>query len=72
MAEEKEKSRTTKKSGSSISLKSYAQACLRNWYWFVISIIVCACCAFLYSKSQPQLYKSSALILVSTGDNGSA
>ena len=26
--------------------------------------------AFLYAKSQPQLYKSSALILVSTGDNG--
>ena len=71
MAEEKAK-KAKKSSSSGISIKGYALACARNWYWFVISIIICTCLAFLYAKSQPQLYKSSALILVSTGDNGTA
>ena len=49
MAEEKAK-KAKKSSSSGISIKGYALACARNWYWFVISIIICTCLAFLYAK----------------------
>ena len=44
-------------------------ACLRNWYWFVLSIIACGCIAFLYGKSQPLMYNSKALILLKSKDS---
>ena len=44
-------------------------ACLRNWYWFVLSAIACFCIAFLYSKAQPIMYKSNALILLKSKDS---
>ena len=43
-------------------------ACLRNWYWFVLSVIACGCIAYLYGKSQPMLYNSKALILLKSKD----
>lgn len=43
-------------------------ACARNWYWFVISTIACACLAFLYGKSQPKLYSAKAQVMFKTKD----
>ena len=59
----------SKKTSSAIPIRAFFMACLRNWYWFVISVILCLCIAFLYSKSQPQRYSANALILVQTKDS---
>ena len=72
--EEQPKAITTNNetSDSGFQIRAYLMACAHNWYWFVMSIIACACIAFLYSKSQPKLYSSSSLILVKTDKNTSA
>ena len=51
---------------SSIPIKAFFRACMRNWYWFVISAIICTCIALLKTKSEPKLYSSSALIMLTT------
>ena len=50
-------------------MRSFLAACARNWYWFVISVIACGCLAFLYGKTQTQVYSSDAYILVNTEDS---
>ena len=59
--EEQPKAITTNNetSDSGFQIRAYLMACAHNWYWFVMSIIACACLAFLSSKSQPKLYSPS-------------
>ena len=54
-----------------VPIKAYFMACARNWYWFVISTVILTSIAYLYAKSQPELYSSQALILVKTKDSNS-
>ena len=63
---EEKKSRAKKDSRSAISIRSYFTACLHNWYWFVLSVLIVGCLAYLYGKSRPQQYSASALILIKT------
>ena len=59
---------------ASIPIKAFFNACMHNWYWFVISAIVCTCIALLKSKSEPKLYSTSSLIMLTTensAQNGS-
>lgn len=58
-----------KSTGQSLPLRAFFMACLRNWYWFLISVITCGCLAFLYSKSQPLTYESKAMILIKSKDS---
>lgn len=51
---------------TSIPIKAFFNACLHNWYWFVISAIICTCLALLKSKSEPKLYSASATIMLTT------
>ncbi len=51
---------------TSIPIKAFFRACLHNWYWFVISAIICTCIALLKTKSEPKLYNTSALIMLTT------
>ncbi|MBQ6278482.1 MAG: polysaccharide biosynthesis tyrosine autokinase, partial [Muribaculaceae bacterium] len=51
---------------ASIPIKAFFRACLHNWYWFVISAIICTCIALLKTKSEPKLYNTSALIMLTT------
>ena len=63
----------TKKSSnkdSGFALRPFVWACLRNWYWFVISVLLFGGLAFLYAKSQPQIYSSSALVLIKAEKGG--
>ena len=68
MSEQTEEKTNNEKEVSSggISIKSYLFACLRNWYWFILSVIITGCLAFLYAKSRPQLYSASSLVLIKT------
>ena len=44
-------------------------ACAYNWYWFVLSMIVCGCLAYLYGKSQSQFYVAKSSILIRSKDS---
>ena len=53
---------------SGISIRAFFSACLRNWYWFVISVVACTTVAFIFTQSQTQQFRSSAYILIGTDD----
>lgn len=57
---------------SAFQIKPFLTACVRNWYWFIISVVGFGCLAFLFAKSQTQKYSSSAKILITTKDSKSA
>ena len=61
-----------KRTTATIPISAYFKACLRNWYWFVISVVLFTSIAYLYSKSQPFLYNSNALILLKSKDSNNA
>jgi len=59
-------SKRKKNFNASIPIKAFFKACLHNWYWFVISAIICTCLALLKSKAEPKLYSASATIMLTT------
>lgn len=44
-------------------------ACAYNWYWFVLSMIVCGAISYLYGKSVPQYYVAKSSILIRSKDS---
>ena len=76
MQEVIQESKTTTPSKKSrmngLPIKAFFNACARNWYWFVISAIVCGSIAYLYSKSQTQVYQAGALIVINNKDSKTA
>ena len=44
-------------------------ACAYNWYWFILSMIVCASIAYLYAKTQPQYFIARSSILIRSKDS---
>ena len=44
-------------------------ACAYNWYWFVLSILICGCIAYLYGKTMPQFYVAKSSILIRSKDS---
>lgn len=46
------------------SIKDIAFLFLRNWYWFVISVIFCVAGVYLYGKSVSHTYQAKALIMI--------
>lgn len=50
------------------SFKDIALMCLRNWYWFAISVIFCVGGVYLYGKSVSKVYQAKALIMIKTDD----
>ncbi|MCL1868442.1 MAG: polysaccharide biosynthesis tyrosine autokinase [Paludibacter sp.] len=54
-------------------LREIFNVILKHWYWFVISMFVCAIIAILYVKSTPYVYKIETGILLRQNDkfNGS-
>ena len=53
---------------NSINLRDIVFLVLNNWYWFVISVVVCLGVAALVYKTQPKTFTASGTILVR--DNG--
>lgn len=35
-----------------------------NWYWFILSVIVCTLFAYYYYSSTPQIYRRTASIFI--------
>ena len=44
---------------------------LQNWYWFLLSVIVCLGLGFLYLQSQPRVYQRQAGMLIEDSQGGS-
>lgn len=50
--------------GFDISLMSIWKFFTGNWFWFLISIVICLGAGVLYCKVSPKIYSSSALIYI--------
>lgn len=50
--------------GMEISLRSIWKFFTGNWFWFLISVVVCLAAGMFYCKIQPRIYSSSALIYI--------
>lgn len=59
---------TNSKTG--LRLQEFLYLCLENWIWFVLSIVVCLACAFIYLKKTAPTYQKSAAILIKTDSQG--
>ncbi len=68
----REEKKTKKSRSMGIPIRSFFKACARNWYWFVISAVVCGSIALLYAKSQTKLYQAHALIAINNRDSRTA
>lgn len=58
--------------GSFLSVKDFVRLCMVNWYWFVLSVIVCLGVGCWYILSSPPVYQRSADILMRDDTAGTA
>ena len=58
-----EQETNTRVEESELNLGDILQTVLANWYWFVLSVVVCAGAAFLYLKWAPKVYTRTASVL---------
>ena len=52
------------------SVHDLIQTVIANWYWFVISVIVCVGCSYIYILRTPKIYSRTANILVKDSRKG--
>lgn len=64
MAEDKYYGQDDAVEESSTSLRDFLYLCLRKWYWFLISFILCWGLAVLYLLTTPKVYERTASILI--------
>ncbi|MGC9353852.1 MAG: Wzz/FepE/Etk N-terminal domain-containing protein, partial [Mariniphaga sp.] len=51
----------------SIDLRKLTFKFLRNWYWFVLAVVVTVGLAFLYNRYKTPVYEVNASMLVEEG-----
>lgn len=54
-----------------LDFKKYVNLVLRNWYWFVVSMVVCLGFAFLLTRSTHNIYQVDSTILIRDDKNRS-
>ena len=59
-----------KESSFGFSITDFLHLLLKNWYWFVISIVACLAIATYYIKKTPKTYVRTATILVKDSRKG--
>ncbi|MGR3812131.1 GumC family protein [Jiulongibacter sp. NS-SX5] len=52
------------------NLRDFVFKYLRNWYWFVLSVVICSILAFLYLRYSTPIYDVSATLLVKDEEKG--
>ena len=57
-------------SAVSFSLTDFIHLILSNWYWFVLSVVICLAAATYYIKKTPKTYTRTATILVKDSRKG--
>ena len=53
-----------------LNLSDLFHIVLANWYWFVLSVLVCAGVAVLYLKWAPKVYTRTASVLIKDNSKG--
>ena len=56
-----------KEGGLKINVRDVIEMIIANWYWFILSIALCAGAAYLYTKTLIPVYQRQAVMLVKTG-----
>lgn len=56
---------------NTLTIREFVEMVLKNWYWFIISIIVCGAIALFYLGSTPNKYMRTATVLVKDSRKGS-
>jgi len=67
-----EQETNTRVEESELNLGDILQTVLANWYWFVLSVVVCAGATFLYLKWAPKVYTRTASVLIKDDAKGGA
>lgn len=57
---------------SKFTLQDFVQLILSNWYWFVLSMLICFGCAAFYLRRTAPVYQRSASVLVKDSRKGSS
>ena len=62
----------TRKQEQEINLTDIFYLVLTNWYWFVLSVLICGGVTFFYLKSSSKVYSRKASILIRDDSKGGA
>ena len=54
-----------------LNLGNIIQIVRTNWFWFMLSIVVCCAIAFLYLEWAPKVYTRTATVLIKDDSKGS-
>ena len=66
------KNNDARKQESEINISDIFHLVLANWYWFVLSVLVCGGVAFFYLKSSSKVYSRMASVLIRDDSKGGA
>ena len=58
-------------SQSTFSIQEFIELVLRNWYWFIVSVVLCGAVALYYLASTPKTYVRTATVVVKDTRKGS-
>lgn len=61
---------STGQSFNQLNLQDILNICRRNWWWFVLSVLVCVALGFLYFMKKVPTYERSELVMVQGSDSG--
>ena len=64
------KNNDVRKQESEINISDIFHLILANWYWFVLSVLVCSGVAFFYLKSSSKIYSRKASVLIRDDSKG--
>lgn len=56
-------------SEETLDIRGLLLRCLRNWYWFAITVVVCLIVAFLYIKTKTPKYEVSSTIMIRSDES---
>lgn len=52
-------------------LKLCYHLCLKHWWWFVLSCILCVCLSWLYQQRQQRVFQRQSVMLIEDSNNSS-
>lgn len=53
-----------------LKMQEFMFLCLENWYWFLISIIVCLAIGYIVTQRATPMYQKSASLIINTDSQG--
>lgn len=66
----KPKSSAQKSQRPGLRIQEFLYMCLEHWPWFIVSVVICMACAYVYVKKTAPTYRKTASILIKTDSQG--